>query len=121
MTIGKIGKAFDSIKKLAGYQMPIKKARAVYLIYKDMEEQYQFAIAEDKKYIDEFHGEIHQDGSVTFKEEAEAYGFEKKHSELNALEIEWKHKPVKLSDSDLGTQQLSPADIMNLDGFVVFE
>ena len=47
--------------------------------------------------------------------------FKDKFEELVNSEVELDIDPVTLSENDIGDQMLTPGDIYNLEGFVIFE
>lgn len=121
MTQYEVNKAYPALMRLAEFRLPVKKARCLYEITKKAEEHFQFAIAEERKYIIEFKGQERPDGTVSF-EKPELFGkYQKKIMELNNLEIEWDFKPIVLTESDVGEQTISTSDIHSLEGFVTFE
>ena len=92
----KINRAYESLMKLNNFKLPVKKAYAVYKLVQAADNAYQFALSEERKYLDEFHGT------------------------LCNMEVDIAIDVVKLDENDLGEQTLSPADIFNLEGFVDF-
>lgn len=117
----KINRAFPSLTKLRDMNLPIKKAREVYKLYVAMEGAYNFALEEEKKYLSEFHGTIVDDGSINFKTPEECKAFKEKFDELVNSDIELDIEVVTLSDKDFSDQTLTPGDIYNLDGLIMFE
>lgn len=121
MTQSMINKAYAALVKLVDYKLPVKKAYAIYKLTKSVEEQYQFAVSEEKKYIAEFGGHINPDGTVSF-ESAEKFGeYQEKALSLNEMEVQLEFTPVVLLEQDIGDQVIAPVDIYNLEGFVSFE
>ena len=116
-----INKAYPSLKKLCSLNLPLKKAHAVYKMSKGIDDAFQFAADEERKYIDEFGGKIHADGSVHFESVEKCDAFKEKVEELYRMELDIKFDPVKLTEEDLGRQTIAPEDIANLEGFVLFE
>ena len=47
----KINRAFPSLMKLRDINLPVKKARAIYKMYVAVEGAYEFALGEEKKYL----------------------------------------------------------------------
>lgn len=116
----KINKAYGSLMKLNNFKLPVKKAYAVYKMVQDVDKAYQFALSEERKYMDEFHGVPKEDGSITFPTPSDCTAFKVKLDELCNVEVDIPIEVVKLGERDLGEQTLSPADIFNLEGFVDF-
>ena len=121
MKQGKINRAFPSLSKLRDMNLPVKKARAIYRLYAATEEAYNFASKEEQKYLNEFHGTLAGNGSIDFKTPEDCSAFQEKFDELVNSEIELEIEPVTLTDDDFGEQVLTPGDIYNLEGFVIFE
>lgn len=117
----KINRAFPSLMKMRDINLPVKKARAIYKMYVAVEGAYEFALGEEKKYLNEFNGTVSGDGSINFKTTEECMAFKDKFEELVASEVELDIEPVTISESDIGDQMLTPGDIYNLEGFVIFE
>ncbi|MBO7312291.1 MAG: hypothetical protein J6U82_05750 [Alistipes sp.] len=117
----KINRAFPSLTKLRDINLPVKNSRAIYKLYVAAEDAYNFALGEEKKYLSEFNGTIAGDGSINFKTTEECLAFKEKFDELVNSDVELDIEVVTLSDNDLGEQMLTPGDIYNLEGFVIFE
>ena len=121
MKQGKINKAYASLSKLNEYNLPVKKAYGIYKLMRVVEDAYQFAIGEEKKYLEEYGGTIKEDGSVLFSTPTECAMFKDKVEALSDIESDIVFDQVVLTEEDLGDQMLMPSDIYNLEGFVVFE
>lgn len=117
----KINRAFPSLMKLRDINLPVKKARAIYKMYVTVEGAYEFALGEEKKYLSEFNGTVAGDGSINFNSPEECAAFKEKFEELVHSEVDLNIEPVVLSENDIGDQTLTPGDIYNLEGFVIFE
>ena len=117
----KINRAFPTLMKLRDINLPVKKARAIYKLYVAVEGAYDFALSEEKKYLNEFNGTVAGDGSINFKTTEECAAFKEKFEELVNSDVELDFEVVTLSDGDIGDQMLTPGDIYNLEGFVLFE
>ncbi len=115
-----INRAHASLEKLSKFNLPIKKAYAVYKLMRAVDESYQFAMSEERKYLDEYNGKLGSDGTVTFETPDDCQNFKIMLDELLAMEPDIKFDVVKLTEYDLGEQRLTPADIYNLEGFVEF-
>lgn len=116
-----INRAFPSLVKMRDINLPVKKARAIYKLYVAVESAYDFALGEEKKYLSEFNGTVADDGSINFNSPEECMAFKDKFEELVNSEVELDIDPVTLSENDIGDQMLTPGDIYNLEGFVIFE
>ena len=116
----KINRAYESLMKLNNFKLPVKKEYAVYKLVQAADNAYQFALSEERKYLDEFHGTLNEDGNITFLTSSDCAAFKVKVDELCNMEVDIAIDVVKLDENDLGEQTLSPADIFNLEGFVDF-
>ena len=117
----KINRAFSSLIKLRDMNLPVKKAYAIYKINSALEDAYNFALNEERKYLSEFGGVITDDGDIKFGSPEDLRAFMEKLEELNTADVEVDTEVVSLSENDLGSQMLTPGDIYNLEGFVIFE
>ena len=120
MIQGKINKAHESLMRLNNFKLPVKKAYAVYKLVQAVDDAYQFALSEERKYLEEFHGTLKEDGSITFMTPGDCTAFQAKVDELCNMDVDIAIEVVKLDEKDLGEQTLSPADIFNLEDFVDF-
>ena len=120
MKQGRVNKAYNSLSKLVEYNLPIKKARGVYKLMKAVEDAYQFAVSEERKYLAEYNGVIN-DNTITFETPTDCAAFQDKVAELNNMDIDVEIETVTLTEQDIGEQKLTPIDIYNLEGFVIFE
>lgn len=117
----KINKAYKSLGKLVNYSLPLKKARGIYKLIKTVEDAYQFAVNEEKKYISECNGTVNDDNTISFDTPTNRALFQDKIAELNSMDVDIEIESVVLTEQDIGEQKLTPVDIYNLEGFVDFE
>lgn len=116
-----INRAWRSLTKLSGFDLPVKKAYSVYKLMKALEVPYQFAVSEEQKYLAEFHGTVMDDGTISFQTPMECASFRDKVEELHGAEVDVEFESIALSEDEFGNQTLTPADILNLEGFISFE
>lgn len=121
MTQYKINRAYTALTQLINLKLPPKKALGIYKLAKCLEGYYEFALSEERKYINDFNGVICPDGTVSFKDPQEFASCQEKIAELNEMTVDVEFTPVVLQESDLGDQNISPVDIYNLEGLVSFE
>lgn len=117
----RINKAYSSLLKLKGYNLPVKKAYAIYKLASSVEEAYEFALNEERKYMADFNGTLNENGTITFPTPTECAAFRDKVEELCDIDADITVEPVTLTEADLGEQTITPLDIANLEGFVAFE
>lgn len=116
-----LAQAYTIVSKLAGFQLPPKKALALYKMTKVLNEAYSFIEAEEKKLLATHEYEIAEDGNLKFKDEETIKSFLEKRNELYNLESETEIVPVVITAEDLGEQTISLNDIVGLEGIVDFE
>lgn len=120
----KINQAYGAFLKLLELKFPIKIAREIYKQSNVLKEHYEFYMREQDKIIQSYHGNVNANGLVNFDGENAEEISRKCCEELNQLnesEVEIEIKPILITETDYGDQIISPADIGNLDGFIVFE
>lgn len=115
-----INRAYEVLVKLSKMELPIKIAYGVYMLIKELATQYEFSLQQEKIMIEKYHGEIHQDGSISFQSVEDSKDFQKELIELNNLEPEIKVSPVTINIGNLKGQSITPSDIISLEGFVNF-
>lgn len=116
-----INKAFLALRKLSGQKLPFRKALGIYNLINALEPQYNFAVDEEKKLINQYNGNIEEGGMVVFEKNEDMNSFRKEIESLNDMEIDLKFNSVSLSDFDMEGLIISPSDIHDLEGFVAFE
>ena len=116
----RINRAYGALRRLNEYKLPVKKAYAVYKLMRAIDDSYQFALGEEQKYLSEFGGVLNEDGSIQFSSPEKCEMFKEKVQELSNNDTDISFEQVVLNESDLGEQTVTPADIYNLEGFVIF-
>ena len=91
----KINRAYESLMKLNNFKLPVKKAYAVYKLVQAADSAYQFALSEERKYLDEFHGTLKEDGNITFLTPSDCTAFKTKLDELCNMEVDIAIEVVK--------------------------
>ena len=107
------------VQKIMELKLPIKKAYAIYSLAKQINEQREFFINEEKKLISKFNAEILENGNIKFNTAEDQANFIKEHSELMEYEIE-NLQAVDFSFADLGDAEFTPMEIMQLEGVINF-
>jgi len=121
MTQAEINKAYPALFRLCDLKLPIKKARGIYTLISKVKPHFEFALAEERKSIAEYNGTENPDGTISFNNRDEFDAYKARIDELNRSVVEECWDVINLNDDDLGTQTISPADIISLEGFVIFE
>jgi len=121
MKQGNINRAYPSLLKLRDFNLPVKKAYAIYKLSVCVENAHEFAAEEERKYLADYNGSISDDGNtISFETPTDCAAFRDKVEELCNVDVDIEIEPVLLTEDDLGEQRLTPADIFNLEGFVTF-
>lgn len=116
-----INKAYGALNKLANMQMPVRDAYNLYLLTEQIKPSYNFALEQEKKLLEKYGGVLDQNtGAFMFKDRETTDAFRQEITELNNLDVETEVDPVEISMDALGTQKITPVDIMCLEGFVAF-
>ena len=116
-----INNAYASMHKIAGMQLPIKQAYAIYLLSKKIKEHFDFFVEQEKKLIEKYNAEIKDNGTISFSNQEDAIKFQEEYNDYQAFEIEEDFTPITLKFADCGEQNITPADIANLESFIAFE
>lgn len=116
-----INKAYSALGRLANMQMPVRDARNLYMLSKQLDDAYNFELEQERKLIEKYNGVLTGDGGVTFPNNDEAKKFGEELAELNNLDVEVDFDPVVIPCDVMDEQRVSPFDIACLDGFVTFE
>ena len=117
----KINNAYPILAKIINFDLPIYKAKEIYLLIKKIEEHYKFALEHEKKIIKDCSGVIQDDGSIKFDTPENAQLFKQKSEELYNMEVDIDFSPIHLNYDDVRDQKLKPIDIFNLEDFIVFD
>lgn len=115
----KVNAAYNTLRKLADLQLPVRSAYEVYMLIKQIEPIRNFGTERGKAILEKYNGSIKGDGRLMFPTQDEANAFSNELQELNEMETDVEVTPITLSFDDLDCT-LSPADIASLEGFVAF-
>lgn len=118
MTVQKMLAALPVLNRMMELKLPIKKAHAVYSLAKQINEQREFFINEEKKMIEKFSVTI-DSGNLHFKSSEDQARFVAEHNELMQYQVEGL-MPIELSFTDLGNLEITPMEMSSLDGVVIF-
>ena len=119
MTVQKMLNALPVLQRLMELKLPIKKAYSIYSLAKQINEQREFFIKEERKLIEKFNAEVLEDGRIKFIDSINQVHFAEEHNELMQYEVE-NFSPIELSFNDLGDAEMTPADLMTLEGVINF-
>lgn len=116
-----INVAYGALKRLSTMQFPVKTAYGLYTLLRQIEDIYQFELQQEKKLLGKYNGELTSNGRVVFGDKESEIEFAKEVRELNDMEVDVVISPITVSFDSFSDYALSPSDIANLEGFVVFE
>jgi hypothetical protein len=119
MTIKQMLNALPVVQKIMELKLPIKKAFKVYSLAKQINEQRDFFINEEKKLIEKFQAQVSEQGVLSFSSQEEQSAFSKEYKEILNFSIE-NLEIVELKFEDLGDAAFSPIELSLLDGVINF-
>lgn len=124
----KIVKSMSALQEIIQMRLPYAKAKGVYKIYKNFEDEYKFFVQEEIKLVNTFGAKdeqgkpiVYKNGTVKFDDIESKNQYEAKLSELGALESDIQVKPIVLKEADIGEQVISPETMGKLEGIISFE
>lgn len=124
-----VNKAYSSLMNLSELMFPYKKSREIYKLINVLKEIVEFGAKEQLKIIKDYNGEMGDDGSFNFtgidKEERTRNCFNDL-KKLNESEVDLEITPIILTEAECETaweskNMITPADMSNLEGFIIFE
>ena len=124
----KIVKSMSALQEMMQMRLPYAKAKVMYKIYKNFEDEYKFFVQEEIKLVNEFAAKdeqgkpiVYKDGTVKFDNIESKNKYEAKLSELGDLKSDIQIKPIVLTEVDIGEQIISPEIMGKLEGIISFE
>lgn len=121
MKQNQITKVYGALKELSALKMPVQAAYQVFAAIKVIEPHYLCGVDMERKLIEQYGGVLGDEGRIAFPNIDEAKKFQTSLIELSELDVEIDIKPIKITRSMLGDQEIRVQTMMNLDGIVVFE
>ena len=119
MTQLQIVNAQPALKKILNASFPAKTAYQIYLLSKQVNSIIEFFITEERKLIQKFNALESKNGTVSFTNAGDAENFENEYKALQNLEIT-DITTIVLTEDDVKNIELTPLDIFNLEGLIVF-
>lgn len=117
MTVQQMLNSVSVIQRIMNLNLPIAKAYKVYSLAKQINEQNEFFINEEKKLIEKFNAKIEDGGRVVFEDPSNQNAFIEEHNKL--LQYKLENLPViELTLADLGDASFSPNELMLLEGVI---
>ena len=122
MQLGELSAKLEALKAVSAIRMPMAASYKVSRIIKAMIEEAKTFEEQRRKLLDRY-GLKDKDGElvlakseVQFANEENKKAFKKEFSELAEIEVEVKALAIKMSD--FGSAEVSPNDLLLLDGFL---
>ena len=120
MTVQQMLNSLPILQRVMELKLPIKKAHGIYVLAKQINEQREFFINEEKKLIEKFNAEVLEGGNVRFETPEAQAQFVQEHAALMQYEVS-DLKTIELSLDDLGDAEFTPIDILSLEGVIDFK
>ena len=118
MKVQQMLNAIPVLDKLMTCKLPVKKAYEVYSLAKQIKEQREFFINEEKKLIEKFNAEVTQEGYIQFKTGDDQLNFSNEHKSLLDFEVEL--QILEIAFDELKEIELTPNDMILLEGVINF-
>ena len=115
-----IHRAYTTMSRMWNMQLPVRVAHEIYMLMKKLEPFHSYGIEQERKLVAKYNGEVSADGQILFRNKDDAPLFRSELIEMNDLEVEVEFEPVRIPFDAVAEGTLSPMDICNLDGFVIF-
>lgn len=115
-----VNRAYGALLRLSQYKMPVRDSRNVYMLMRQLEPSYSFELAKERSLAAQYHVTFDNNGNWKFQDKEDAKKFTDEIEELTSMDVEIVFDPIKINCDSLGEQNISPAEIANLEGFVEF-
>ena len=116
----RINTVYQALYKLSSLRLPVAKAYGVYKLTKVFEEPFRFELSFEQELLNRYQGQLREDGEIYFPNAESAEKFQAEIQEANSMEVDLQFDVLDLSDVDLSECSITAADIMSLEGIVVF-
>jgi len=116
-----INKAYKTLLKLTDFKLPVRAARDIYMLARQLEPSYSFELQQERKLAEQHGAQYDKNGMPLFATKDDAKAFQSELSEMINLEVELDFKPISISCDIFGDQLITAAEIASLEGFVDFE
>lgn len=116
-----INKAYHAMTRLMTVQFPVRIANSIFLLSKQIEPQYEFAIKRERELMEKYNGQVTPDGVIKFMSPDDAGSFKDEADELSNMDVDVTITPITIPYDAIEEQTITPMDIAYLDGFVSFE
>lgn len=116
-----INRAYAALSRLLNIPLPASEAYGVYMLAKKLEPNYTFELEQQRKLVQKYDGAINSDGSIVFANRKNGIDFQQEIDDLSNIEVILDVDPIIVECSHLDGHKITPIDMYNLDGFVVFK
>lgn len=121
MKVQQMLNSMEVVQKLSELRLPIKKAHQIFLMLKKFDESREFFMKEEKQIVANCNGAISEDGRITFPTVEDQNDFIIAHNEFLQYDFDiGENEIIELSFNDLSGIQLTPLEIMKLEGVINF-
>lgn len=121
MKVQQMLNSMEVVQKLSELRLPIKKAHQMFLLMKKFDEHREFFMKEEKQIVTNCNGTISEDGRITFPTVEDQNDFIVAHNEFLQYDFDnGENEIIELSFNDLSGIQLTPLEIMKLEGVINF-
>lgn len=121
MKVQQMLNSMEVVQKLSELRLPIKKAHQIFLMLKKFDESREFFMKEEKQIVANCNGTISEDGRITFPTIEDQNNFIVAHNEFLQYDFDnGENEIIELSFNDLSGIQLTPLEIMKLEGVINF-
>jgi hypothetical protein len=121
MTVETILNAYQALKKLEDFALPIEKSYALYLLNEEIDKKYKFFMQKEKDLIETYQASIGNEGMISFNSKEDMEAFQVEHEKIFNLEIEdFKINKITLTKEDLGENKISSKEVSVLIPFIDF-
>lgn len=120
MTYKQIVMAKNAIDELNKSSFPVQIAYQLYRLKKQVDEIFQFEVGLEKNLIEQYHGAVQSDGTITFQNKEDCARCTEGIMNVLNTGVDEKIKLINIPFSAVSDIRVSPEMIDRLDGFVRF-
>lgn len=113
--------AYKALSNMYKMQLPVREAHAVYMVRRQLEDQYYFQLEQERTLLEQHHGTINRDGDIRFGSKEDAQAFQAAITEMNDMDIDIEVSPAHIQFERVEDIKVTPEDMERLEGFIIFE
>ena len=128
ITYEKLLNVYPSLLELKKFKMEYSKAKAIFNLYKKLENEFEFYRETEEKLVNTYahkdpNGKpmIKANGQIVFANKSEGDEYLKEINDIRIKEIDIDISEIKLCVIDLDNHMISPELIESLEGIIVFD